>query len=136
VVSDCEIRQNTSYGVNLSGGSASLTRCRVLSNSSWIYASSYSGTIKNCVIAKNASYGISFTISGSANVLNCTITSNTNSGINGACAPVKNCIVWGNGDDLYGCTATYSCIEDQDSGTGVIHEYPVLADEANDDYHL
>ncbi|NQT88757.1 right-handed parallel beta-helix repeat-containing protein, partial [bacterium] len=36
---------------------------------------------------------------------------------------IANCILWGNGDDLRNCTATYSCISDGDSGTGNISSY-------------
>ncbi|MCP4710313.1 MAG: hypothetical protein GY869_16955, partial [Planctomycetes bacterium] len=48
---------------------------------------------------------------------------------------IKNCIVWDNDDDLYGCGATYSCIEDGDGGLGNIHGDPLFAD-SGDDYHL
>ncbi|MHC4117364.1 MAG: right-handed parallel beta-helix repeat-containing protein, partial [Planctomycetota bacterium] len=135
-ISDCEIRQNGSYGMYLRGA-ASVTRCRILSNTSLgINGYYYSGTIQNCVIAKNASYGIMFVNSASASVINCTIVSNASYGISGACAQVKNCIVWGNGNDLNACTATYSCIEDQDAGTGNLHALPLFVDADNDDYHL
>jgi len=49
---------------------------------------------------------------------------------------IKNCIVWDNGDDLYGCSATYSCIQDGDPGTGNISADPLFADPGAGDYHL
>jgi hypothetical protein len=49
---------------------------------------------------------------------------------------VANCILWGNGDDLYGCQATYSCIENQDPGEGNIHENPLFVDASGGDFHL
>lgn len=45
--------------------------------------------------------------------------------------PIVNCIVWGNGDDLSDCTASFSCIEDndpEDQGEGNIHENPTFTD--------
>ncbi len=48
---------------------------------------------------------------------------------------VKNCIVWGNGDDLSGCTATYSCIRDGDEGYGNIQDDPLFVPNDNF-YHL
>ncbi|MCP4895346.1 MAG: right-handed parallel beta-helix repeat-containing protein, partial [bacterium] len=135
IISDCEIRQNNANGLYLRGA-ASLTRCRILSNTgSGIYGYYYSGTIQNCVIAHNTSAGIYFYYSSSASAVNCTVTSNSY-GIYGACAQVKNCILWSNTNDLNGCTATYSCIEDQDTGTGNLHALPLFVDADNDDYHL
>ena len=135
-VSDCEISQNNYDGLQLTSSAATITRCRILSNTNrGIYCSEYSGTIQNCVIAKNGGYGL-YCQSSSASIINCTIVSNTTYGIYGAFAQVKNCIVWDNTNDLHSCTATYSCIEDQDSGTGVIHGDPLFVDTDNDDYHL
>jgi hypothetical protein len=49
---------------------------------------------------------------------------------------ILNCIIWGNGDDLVGCTATYSNIEDGDPGEGNISAAPMFVDPASGDYHL
>jgi len=49
---------------------------------------------------------------------------------------ILNCILWGNGGDLIGCTATYSCIEDGDEGEGNISSYPHFVDPKGDDFHL
>jgi hypothetical protein len=139
LIEDSQILSNSSYGIHFNGGSsAQVVRCRVLSNSSYgIYGNvSYTGTIRNCVVARNTGGGIGFVSSPSANIINCAIASNTSYGINGACARVTNCIVWGNGDDLVSCAATYSCIEDPDTGVGIIHILPMFVNAANDDYHL
>lgn len=82
---------------------------------------------------------------------NCTIVNNTaveggydiyyglsrGDGIKGEAATgITNCILWGNGDDLYGCSASYSCIEDGDAGVGNISSYPEFVDLVTNDFHL
>lgn len=53
---------------------------------------------------------------------------------------VRNCILWYNsGQDLFGCKAFYSCVEDEDSainGNGNIHQNPLFADPQVFDFHL
>lgn len=52
---------------------------------------------------------------------------------------LTNCILWANGDDLYGCSATYSCIEDtgrENEGEGNIHADPLFVDPTHGDYHV
>ncbi|MGB2821628.1 MAG: LamG-like jellyroll fold domain-containing protein, partial [Phycisphaerae bacterium] len=49
---------------------------------------------------------------------------------------ITNCILWDNGDDLYNCTATYSCVQDGDEGTGNTSAYPYFVDADAGDYHL
>lgn len=39
---------------------------------------------------------------------------------------IFNCILWGNGDDLNGCVAAYSDIEDPDAGEGNIFDNPLF----------
>ena len=66
-------------------------------------------TISNCTVIGNWPMGIERTANGSINVV--------------------NSIVWGNGDDLKSvATVSYSCIEDEDSGDGVIHIDPQVSD--------
>ena len=76
-----------------------------------------------------------------SHVVNNTVVNNQNQGIisywgsEEETLNVTNCIVWGNGDDLSGCSVTYSCIEDGDAGTGNISSNPLF--EPNDSfYHL
>ncbi len=57
----------------------------------------------------------------------------------GADPAIVNCIVWGNKDgQLFGCSATYSCIEGAiaNKQTGLINSKPLFANAANGDYHL
>ena len=49
---------------------------------------------------------------------------------------IIDCIIWGNGDDLYHCSATYCCIEDNDAGEGNIHEDPIFVPGPFGDYYL
>jgi len=49
---------------------------------------------------------------------------------------IRNCILWANGDDLYNCQATYSCVEDGDPGEGNFNYYPHFVSPAGGDYHL
>ena len=64
-------------------------------------------------------------------ILSCTIASNSAGRGGGALCrndlpTFIDCIIWGNGDDLYGCSATYCCIEDLDRGKGNIHDDPMF----------
>jgi len=134
---DCEITGNSSAGVYLYGGSAMVSNCRILSNGPYgVYLRSHSGTVSNCVIAKNANYGVYLSSSGSSRIVNCTIADHASRGINGSCTEITNCILWSNNYDLTTGSATYSCIEDQDAGTGNIHALPMFVDPDANDYHL
>ena len=93
-------------------------------------------TIKNCVFADNSSGqagGAVYLWASDVEIKSCTVVGNT--GVNEfggiycdtgefANATITNSILWNNGDDLFECSATYSCIEDLDAGEGNIHEDP------------
>jgi len=60
-------------------------------------------------------------------------------------AIISNCIFWDNGDrDLYGCHATYSCLEHEHPGLGNVYANPLFSDPGHwrhgywvdGDYHL
>ncbi|HUT04592.1 MAG TPA: right-handed parallel beta-helix repeat-containing protein [bacterium] len=51
-------------------------------------------------------------------------------------AAIIDCIIWGNGDDLFNCSASYCCIQDSDSGTGNISDYPMFGIGPLGDYYL
>jgi hypothetical protein len=114
-ISDCIIHDNLS--MNIGGGIA-------------CYQSS--PKIFNCFLTNNSAVAGSGQIDledSSPTITSCTIVDDDSNlskdgGIwaFGSSNPViTNCIIWGNGDDLYGCSATYSCIKDNDPGTGNIH---------------
>ena len=95
-------------------------------------------TFVNNTITANGSSGVWCDASSPA-IINNTITANSQYGIyscHDASPVITNCILWGNGDDLCSCVATYSCVEDGDPGTGNIDADPLFADPANGDYHL
>lgn len=55
----------------------------------------------------------------------------------GAKPDIVNCILWNNRNgDLFGCKATYSCIQEGLEGQGNLHQNPLFADTENGDYHL
>ena len=81
---------------------------------------------------------------GWATMFNNTVSGNVAGGLGGGIycqrytgtAEITDSIVWNNGDDLAGCTASYSDIEDGDAGTGNISADPRFVDAAGYDFHL
>lgn len=75
-----------------------------------------------------------------ADIINNTIAENTADGSGGGIyadngtPTITNCILWDNTDDLDGCSATYSNIEDGDAGTGNISQTPQFV--GSGDYHI
>ena len=93
--------------------------------------------LRNFVIA-NSYTGIVVTDS-SPTITNVTVVGN-DLGIEayrGAHPHITNSIVWDNAEsDLYGCSATYSCIEHASEGEGNLSADPLFADPEKGDYHL
>jgi len=127
------IHQNTIIG-NVSGRGAGIDCYR-----------GSSPPITNNVIAGNSARGWGGGIycdweGSSPDIGNNTIVENTADdgadGIYGAQADIIDCIIWGNGDDLYDCSATYCCIEDDDEGEGNIHDSPRFRDGPLGKYYL
>jgi len=108
--------------------------------------------IQNNLIALNSGAGIGIYASSSPTVIaNNTIVDTSPSGyeyagirVYGSVAPIiRNCILWRNGDELKGCTATYSCVKgndtdgkNNDDGDFNISTDPLFADSNSVDYHL
>ena len=135
-VRDCIISFNERGIYCSSVSSAQFTGCTISDNSDYgLYLSNSSPVLMNCVIAYNQNYGVNCSTS-SPLISNCTIIGNKDRGVSDSTGETKNCIIWNNQDDLYSCSATYSCIEDGDSGTGNMAYWPYFIDMANDDYHL
>ena len=115
------------YGGGLNGGST-INNCLIIDNvaDDRVDFSSY---------VRNAGGGVY----GGAALASCTISGNVvvdNIGGVAGAATVINCILWGNGDDLGGCSATYSCIEDGDAGEGNIQDNPRFVTGPLGDYYL
>jgi hypothetical protein len=86
------------------------------------------GTIRYNVIAGNSAEQGGGLFKCNGEISNCTIYGNFGGGLFWCDGSISNCITWANGDDLYRCTATFSCIEDDDQGEGNIHQDPCFAD--------
>jgi hypothetical protein len=117
VISRCKIKDNTSYGIFGQKGNANIKNNLIYDNPRGIKtASSASAVISNNTLVNNDVYGIENSAQGQLTI--------------------SNCIVWDCNDDLQRCSATYSCIQDGDSGTGNIDFYPFFEDYANNDFHI
>jgi hypothetical protein len=103
-ISNCIIERNSPQGNSEAGGI-------------FLQASTNS-LIYNCVIAKNSGAAGAIVDVYGARIWNCTVVNNVNSqdgvgavaGIDGP-PNVRNCIVWGNGIDLYFADADYSTFQ-------------------------
>lgn len=104
--------------------------------------------IVNCLIISNtAAYNggaIDSYDSSSPIIRNCTIVDNNgvinNNGgvyaVDTSHPTIANSILWNNGDDIVGATATYSCIQDGDAGAGNINTNPKFRTGPSGDYYL
>ncbi len=132
--------------------SATIERNVITGNSSGVYVDAGQAYLANNLIAENHTIsvgeGICYRQRESTVIVNNTIVGNwgrdygvgilrAHGGDPGA-TTIANCILWGNGDEvfLYGRTIEYSCIEDDDPGEGNIHVDPGFVDPDNGDYRL
>ncbi|MBN2208759.1 MAG: right-handed parallel beta-helix repeat-containing protein [Candidatus Coatesbacteria bacterium] len=72
-------------------------------------------------------------------ISNCTIASNQGFGVVNYAEPptIENCIIWGNGDELWNCDATFCCVQDPgDYGVGNIHGDPLFVPGPLGNYYL
>lgn len=93
--------------------------------------------ISSFIIINN--YTAAFCAGSSPTLKNLTFVQNRNgvSAYTGANPLISNCILWDNEqNDLIGCTALYSCIQDGTAGEGNISQDPLLADTAGGDFHV
>lgn len=142
VISNCII-ENNGYGIcKTEDGTVSPIIVNNIirdNNDAGIYIVDASLDIKNNLIYNNGAYGIYLSLCQGGLIRNNTIVGHTGCGIkkiSGTAAAISNCIVWDNNDDLSGCGATYSCIEDGDSGTGNITVNPNFVNKDANDFHL
>lgn len=156
VISNNIIFNNTAVyggGINLSSCSLTMTvfnnviSDNVSTRGTGIFCYLSSPTIFNNIISGNSAsydYGGGILCYGaSPTIFNNTIVNNSAvSGGGGiycvyySLPVIFNCIFWGNTDDLYGCSANYSCIEDNDPGIGNTDQDPMFVNASVGDYHL
>jgi hypothetical protein len=114
----------------------------VLWNPGDFAVSFYSGEGPNSIlknfIIKDSFMGV-FIADGSPTLSNLTIVGNKY-GIEAyaeSTPDISNTILWDNTDsDLFGCRASYSCIERGSEGEGNISDDPLFVDADNGDYHI
>ena len=129
-VRNCII-EGSMYGIICIYSSSPMISNCIVRNSSMggIDCYSSSPTITDCIVANNPGYyGINCYYYSSPVISNCTVVNN-GAGINNYLGSpvITNCILWGNVDsDLDGCSATYSCIEYGNPGTGNISSDPLF----------
>jgi hypothetical protein len=98
------------------GPNSVLTNCVIRNSYTAISLTDTSPTIRSVTVCDNQ-YGVAASV--------------------GAQPDISNSIFWNNAqDDLLLCYASYSCIEDGDSGLGNIADAPLFVDSNNCDYHL
>lgn len=139
-----EIRFNRSQdGIGVSGpASGNVITANHITENDRMGISLYKATnhsLTNNVVVGNKMAGIWCHVDSSLTAFNNTIVSNTSDGIyldGTSTFTITNAIIWGNGDDLNGCTATYSDISDGDPGTGNISADPLFVNAPTGDYRL
>ncbi|MFA5252162.1 MAG: right-handed parallel beta-helix repeat-containing protein, partial [Phycisphaerae bacterium] len=141
-ISKCIIRDNSVRGIDSYDGAPIIINNKIYNNGdvSVYFHSPTTGTIVSNNLIHDANYGIIILgLDGTATVSNNTLVRITKRGIarvSGTSPTITNCIVWDCNDDLYGCSVTYSCIQDGDTGTGNLSSYPFFADYDANDFHL
>jgi hypothetical protein len=138
-------------GINCEDSTPTLTDCIIRNNSSadiggGVACYRAAPTLFNCFVANNSAvngYGQVALDQSSPTITNCTIVTDpglsADGGIwcfDGSDPIITNCIVWGNGINLYNCAATYSCIENGSVGGGNIVVNPQLVEGPLGIYYL
>ncbi len=94
---------------------------------SFLISQSHGSELKNFLII-NTVKAISVSPASTPKITNVTAINNDYGVYTDDGSPdISNSIFWGNNDDLYGCQARYSCIEDGDAGEGNISAAPQFA---------
>ncbi|MHC4867641.1 MAG: right-handed parallel beta-helix repeat-containing protein, partial [Planctomycetota bacterium] len=144
IVKNCLIEDNNSTGILCVSGSPLLTNNKIVENSGDGICSSSANppTIKNSLICENEG-GISLSSATAAALIrNNTIVDNNDYGIyvgSGTAPDVNNCILWAHdSNDLVGCSATYSCIEDSNDANGIgnITDDPLFVNPDSNNYNF
>ncbi len=153
IISDNTILGNVAQcggGISCSKSSPTIENNTIRENSATydgggIHCDTSSAYIENNIITGNSAGrggGISCHETSSPRISNNTISGNLAPHGGGiyqdwdSSPTVIDCIIWANGDDLYGCSATYCCIEDSDGGIGNIHDDPMFVVGPLGEYYL
>jgi len=120
------------------------TSCIIRNNSDEGMFANYAGLIARSNFIYDNNEGITIIGPYTGGILrNNTIVNNRNYGIrcaNDATVSIVNCIVWDNGDgnDISGCSTSYSCIKDPNdaAGNGNITSDPRFVRADNNDFHI
>ncbi|MBN1506199.1 MAG: PD40 domain-containing protein [Sedimentisphaerales bacterium] len=97
----------------------------------------HDAVLRNIVVA-NSYIGV-LCARSSPTIANVTVTGNVYGAeaYGGSQPRIGNSIFWGNAEsDLYGCQATYSCVERGSEGLGNFSRDPLFVDAENGDYHV
>jgi len=141
------------YAEGWSSVSPLIENCIIYDNEAYygggISVISMSPTIRNCIIRDNDAVrggGINLFWPWNPYINNCTIVNNsasTGGGISSSGSysteTIMNCILWGNGDDLYDCSATYSCISDCNDVNEANHNIcddPLFINADSNNFHI
>ncbi len=161
-IDNCVINNNAaSYGgaIDCFYGSPVIKNCIISNNTSTYDGSAFecgtssSPQITNCLIISNTAGGVgsidcystNSSDSSSPQILNCTIANNVGNQTRGGVyawslshPTIRNSILWNNTDDIFGTavTSSYSCIKNNDSGTGNIHIDPLFRTGSLGNYYL
>ena len=134
---NCTFKSNKTYAENEALGGA-------------IYCLNSSSKFLGCMIYSNENengfiYSEAIYCGNSSDTVftNCTVYGNADIGltISGNSPTITNCIFWGHDDeDISGNInpnrLTYSCLQDNDGGTGTIHTNPCFKDPASENFHI
>lgn len=146
-------KANTGGGICCRSASPRISRCIIKENHAFDGAGIFctgrtAPTVQNCLLFHNEAEddGGAFFCDNDCSpvIVNNTVVSNrahpSGGGIyckNGSRPVVANCIFWDNGDELYGCAATHSCVQDLETlDQGNLNRYPHFVDSTGGDYHL
>ena len=140
---NCTISNNQLSGLYSNYGKPIISGSTINNNNEYgifCLSDASSVVLTNCTIAKNTYYGVRLHPNSynSSTITNCTIFGNQSfyGVIGNSNDRVTNSILWDNGTEIDGCTATYCCTEDDHSGLGNFKADPCFVDTDSNDFRL